>query len=300
MVLRWFRSDNCPPRRLPWVVLALVLAAGWSTSGLIFRHIEHASAPQVIFYRSLCLTFAVTAFVAWRYRIATPRAFRAVGWPGIVGALGLGLASVTFIMAIERTTIANISFLIAAAPFFVGVLAWTAMGEAMSRRTQAATAMAMVGVAAMVWEGFAFGTWDGNLLALACALLSSFYIVAVRFGQRIDMVPTVALSGVVAAVTAAAMTSSFAIGWHDLALCVLQGIFVSALCNGLFTLCARHLPAAELTVLSMIESVLSPIWVLIAFAEVPTGLTIAGGGIVLAAVAFQALRPAGQRRRHGA
>ena len=296
MVLRWFRSQS----RLPWVVLALALAAGWSTSGLIFRHIEHAAAPETIFYRSLCLTFAVTAFVASRYRVATLRAFRDVGWPGIVGALGLGLASVAFIMAIERTTIANISFLIAAAPFFVGVLAWVVMGEAMSRRTQIATTLAMAGVATMVWEGFAFGNWGGNLLALACAFLASFYVVAVRFGQRVDMVPTVALAGVVAAATAALMTETFAIGWHDLALCALQGIFVSALCNGLFTLCARHLPAAELTVLSMIESVLSPIWVLIAFAEVPTALTMAGGAIVLAAVAFQAFRPAGQRPRHPA
>ena len=148
-MLRWFKSDN----RLPWVIVALILAAGWSTTGLVFRHIEEADALQIVFYRSLTLSVAVTSFIAFRYRINTLRAFRAIGWPGLIGGAGLGFASITFIMAIERTTIANISFLIATSPFFVGLLAWIAMRETMGRRTILASAIAMLGVAVMVGEG---------------------------------------------------------------------------------------------------------------------------------------------------
>ncbi|MDE0045520.1 MAG: DMT family transporter [bacterium] len=292
-MLSWFRSES----RLLWVIVALVLAAGWSTTGLVFRLIEEAGALEVVFYRSLGLASAITSFVVFRYRINTLRAFRAIGWPGVIGGAGLGFASIAFIMAIERTTIANISFLVATAPFFVGALAWIVMREPMGRRTALASAIAMAGVALMVWEGFAGGSWEGNLLALACSLLASFYIVACRFGRGRDMVPSVAVSGMMACAAAALTADHLSISFHDLALCIIQGIFISAVCNGLFTLAARHLPAAELTVLSMVESVLSPFWVFLFLAEIPTLLTIIGGIIILAAISFQAFLPARDRSR---
>ena len=76
-----------------------------------------------------------------------------------------------------------------------------------------------------------------------------------------------------------------------------QGIFISAVCNGLFTLAARHLPAAELTVLSMVESVLSPFWVFLFLNEIPTLLTIIGGAVIMAAISFQAFLPSRDRSR---
>ena len=231
---------------LPWVILALLLAAGWSTTGLVFRHIEEADALQIVFYRSLTLSVAVTSFIAFRYRINTLRAFRAIGWPGLIGGAGLGFASITFIMAIERTTIANISFLIATASFFVGALAWIAMREPMGRRTILASVIAMLGVVIMVGEGFDGGGWDGNLLALACAIFVSFYVVAVRFGRGRDMIPTVAVSGMMAGTAAVLASDGLSISLHDFALCLLQGVFISAVCNGLFTLW-RPAPAGRRT-----------------------------------------------------
>ncbi len=295
-MLGWFRSES----RLLWVIVALVLAAGWSTTGLVFRLIEEAGALEVVFYRGLALASAITSFVAFRYRINTLRAFRAIGWPGVIGGAGLGFASVTFIMAIDHTTIANISFLVATAPFIVGALAWIVMRESMGRRTVLASAIAMGGVALMVWEGFAGGSWEGNLLALACALLASFYVVACRFGRGRDMVPTVAVSGMMAAAAAALTADHLSISFHDLALCLIQGVFISAVCNGLFTLAARHLPAAELTLLSMVESVLSPFWVFLFLSEVPTLLTIIGGAVIMAAISFHAFLPVRNRSRDDA
>ena len=291
-MLRWFQSDS----RLPWVILALMLAMGWSTSGLIFRNIELATAPQIIFYRGLCLTFAVVSFVVWRYRFFAVRAFVSTGKAGIAGAFGLGLASVAFISSMEHTTIANISFMIAATPFFAGGLAWLILRETMTPRTIITTLIAMCGVLVMVGEGFALGSLHGNLLALSCALLSAVYVVAARFGKGVDMIPTVAMAGAVAAGSTFLMMDSFAISLHDLALCALQGIFISALCNGLFTLCARHLPAGELTVLSLLESALSPLWVFLLLSEVTTTVTLIGGTVILSAVLLQAFWPGGPRR----
>ncbi len=283
----WFRSD----RRFVWTLLALLAAAGWSTSGLIIRLVEDATIMQSLFYRNMCLISAVTAFVYFRYRLNTFRAFRSVGWLGLIAGASLGAASVMFFVALELTTVANISFIIASAPFIVGALAWLIMREPMKRLTIVTAIIALCGIAIMVGEGFVSRQWAGNLAAIACVSFISIHVVAVRLGRGRDMIPTVALAGVFGAVFALGLIDGFAITLRDFLLCAAQGIFVSAICNGVFIICARHLPAAEITVFSMIESVLAPVWVFLALAEIPSSYTILGGFIILSAIALQAFWP---------
>ena len=283
--------------RSHWVFLALLLATGWSLSGLIFRMIEHANAPQIAFYRGIMLSTFLMSFVVMRYGRATPRAFRAIGKSGVAAGASLGIGSLFFLYAIENTTIANVSFVNAATPFIAAALGWVVLREAVARRTIVACSIAVVGVAIMVWESVAVGSWFGNLAALAGASLSAGYAVALRRGGGVDMMPAVVISGYLTAVAAVPLMGGFTITWHDLGFAALQGVVISAVCNVAFTYCARHFPAAELTLLSMIESVLSPFWVWLVLGETPYGAIIVGGAVVLAAVGIEALWPLRQRLR---
>jgi len=284
-----------PGNRSSWVLLALLLSVIWSLSGLIFRMIEDADAAQIVFYRGITLSTFLVGLVAFRYRRATGVAFRTIGWPGLAAGTCLGLGSVLFLFAITHTSIANVSFTNASVPFLTAGLAWVVLKEGVARRTVISCTLAVGGVAIMVWEGFAVGSWVGNLAALGAAFLMAGYAVALRRGGGVDMMPAVALSGYIAAVVVIPLMPSFDISWHDLALAALQGVVISALCNTAFAYCARHIPAAELTLLSMLESVLSPFWVWLVIAETPYGATIVGGAVVLTAVGFEALWPLRRR-----
>ena len=66
--------------------------------------------------------------------------------------------------------------------------------------------------------------------------------------------------------------------------------------HSLFTFGARHVPVAELTLLSLTELALAPIWVWLAVDEVPSGSTLIGGAIIITAIAYQALSGARRRR----
>lgn len=286
------------PTRVFWVLLALCLAVAWSMSGLIFRQIHDADASQIVFYRGISLSTAMMGFVLFRYRSRTAAAFRALGPVGWLSALTLGASSVFYLFAVQATTIANIAFLNAAVPFIAGALAWVLLRESMSRLTLTACAMALVGVAIMVWEGFAVGSWFGNLMALGAVVISGVYVVAIRYARGTDLIPAVAVSGFLAALMVVPLLPGYAISLHDLGFAMLQGVLISGLCNGLYTICARHLPAAELTLLSLLESVLSPLWVWLVINEVPSELTLVGGAVVLSAVALQAFwRPLFTSRR---
>ena len=284
------------------VRIVLLIAFLWSFSGLIFRHIEAAEPWEIIFYRSVGVALGVTIAVVIRYQGAVGEAFLRIGKPGLAAALCLSTASICFLQALHFTTIANISFLVAAHPFFAAALAWLLLKERVTLRTWIAAALALAGVLLMVLEGIAFGGALGNILGLGAAILSAGYAVALRFGRRVDMTPAVALSGVLALIFSAPLVVDFQISWHDLGLCLLQGMVISAICNSLFAYAARSVPAAELTLFTLLETVLAPVWVWLVIDETPTVLTLIGGTIILIAIlghAYRAIRRPSKTVRSG-
>ena len=73
------------------------------------------------------------------------------------------------------------------------------------------------------------------------------------------------------------------------------GFFQMGLAMVMFIHGSKHLPAAELTLLTMLEVILSPIWVWLLFNEHPGNWTLIGGSIIILGVMVQAI---GARRRH--
>ena len=85
-------------------------------------------------------------------------------------------------------------------------------------------------------------------------------------------------------------------------LCLLQGMVISAICNSLFAYAARSVPAAELTLFTLLETVLAPVWVWLVIDETPTVLTLIGGTIILIAIlghAYSAIRRPSKTVRSG-
>ena len=56
----------------------------------------------------------------------------------------------------------------------------------------------------------------------------------------------------------------------------------------LLTVGARLLPPAEVALLSLLEVVLGPLWVWLAYSERPTTATLVGGAVITAAIVVQA------------
>ena len=268
-----------------------MLAAGalLSIAGITLRHVESASGWQILFYRSLTFCIVVALWLTYRYRARVVRAFVAVGRPGLVVALSLGLGSTCYVFALLLTTVANALFLISAAPFMAAVLGWIVLRERVRPATWLAMTAALAGIAIMVLHGVQSGRLLGNLVALGTPVSFAIMLVTLRRAGNRDMLPAICLAGVVGASLGFAMSDTLVLSRHDLALCLFLGVFQYAGGFILITLGARHLPAAEVALLSLTEVVLAPIWVWMGVGEVPAAPTLVGGGIVLAAVVAQAV-----------
>lgn len=273
----------------------LVLGAGllWSMLGLIVRQIEVAGTASVVFWRSAGLVPVLWVFVHYRSRGQSLRAIYASGWAGIVGGLGLTMAYIGAIYALQTTTVANTVFLYSAAPFFAALLGWLILSERVMPETWAAMALAGVGIFVMIGGSFGGGRMDGNLAALSSALGFAVFTIALRRGHVADMMPAILvgafMSMAAAAIMAQATGQTLAAPPRDIAIALMMGAVNLAGGMILYTLGSKALAAAEQTLLSGIENILAPIWVWLVLGETTTAQTLMGGTMVLAAVMLNAV-----------
>ncbi len=285
--------------------VALCLAAGtiWSLMGLGLRQIEAASIWQILFWRSVGMIPVLLGFMWWTSRGRPLRALWAVGFAGVAGGLGLVLAFSGAIYAFQTTTVANAVLLFAASPFVAAVLGWLVLREAVRPSTWIAIAIAVFGMYLMVSDGLQTGAITGNLAALASAAGFGLFSVALRWGRVGDMMPVAFLGSIFSTLFAGAVLLAqgepIPASAHDMAVAFAIGFFVVALGMVLFTLGSRVVPAAELTLLSLVEVLLGPIWVWLALGETASRNTLIGGGVLLAGVVFNAVMGARGPRQEG-
>ncbi|MEE8534191.1 MAG: DMT family transporter [Alphaproteobacteria bacterium] len=264
--------------------LVVLAACVLSLNGLVLRHIEDASAWQILFWRASALTVAMCCLFLVRHRGRAMAELRRAAPSALVAAPFAGLASVCFIQSLTHTTVANTLFTLSAVPLLTAVLGWLILKEPVSRATWLAIAAAMAGIALMVADGFGSGALFGNVMALATAALFACYVIALRRGRGVDMLPSVCIAGVIAASIGGIVADDLVLSPRDTALCLLWGAVLSCAGHALFTLGSRFVPAAEISLLSLTEFVLGPLWVWLVVDEVPGTLTLAGGAVVLVVI----------------
>ena len=255
-----------------------------STSGIMLRSMDDANGWQVVLIRSLTFFITILTIMIFRYRRNTFAAYRAVGVSGIFAAILLGLGSVCYIFAMLNTSVANVVFIIGSAPLVTALIAWLFLKEKIGVWGLVAMITSVFGIGLMFLDGFISGGMFGNLMALLMVFMFAFYLLILRSKKHIDMIPATGLSGLITFAIAAVMVSDLDISLHDLVICMMLGSFQLGLGFLFLTLGTRFIPAAEVALFSMSESILNPLWVWIGVNEVPSNYTLAGSAVVLVSV----------------
>jgi drug/metabolite transporter (DMT)-like permease len=269
-------------------VYAALAALAWSTAGVLQRELSVGTATQVA-GRAFVAAFALLAFVAYSKRSGSGaiRAFASIGRAELAVAACTAVASGTFIVALNHTTVANVLFMQAVSPIAAALIAWAGLHESVSRRTGVAMVVALAGVGLMVGGP---GSSRGLGLALSVVMTLSFAlsVVITRHRRDISMGPAICLSQVLVLLVVAPFSHPGTIGGTDVPLIFALGAGQMGLGLAFLTISARLIPAAEVALITMLEVVLGPLWVWLALSEQPSTATLAGGAVVLAAVAIQA------------
>ena len=284
-------------RGLIFVFMAGVL---WSTVGLGIRMIDEATVWQILLYRSISLSLFLALVIYLRSRGNLIEVVKAAGLPGCIAGLALVGAYSGGIYGIQSTSVANAMLLFASAPFMAAILGWIFLREKVRKATWIAILFAILGIGIMVQDKTHAGAaLLGNLAALGSAFGFAVFTVALRWGRSGDMLPAVFLSGIFAIfITSSICLFSglpFQISVNDTSISMGMGVFQVGAGLVLYTLGSKTLPAAELTLLSLAEVLLGPLWVYLFLNEVATLNTLLGGLVLLLAIAGNAI--SGARRK---
>ncbi len=262
----------------------IISAISYSTAGLFTRIISTDISTM------LCLRgFFAAAFlflyliISYRGRIST--VIKMISLPAVIATVASALAMICNLTAYRNTAVANVVVIYSAAPFVSAALAWMVLRETFPRRTLVASLVALVGVAIMMGGSVVTGHLYGDVSAFAMTLFMSAMMVAIRSGAAIDMIPSAFLSAVASALLTAPFASVTSVSSTDLGYLAIFGVLQLGLGLLFLTEGSRRIPAAQAALIGSLDIPFAILWVWIAFSEIPPPLTIAGGGVVLVAVA---------------
>jgi drug/metabolite transporter (DMT)-like permease len=263
-------------------------AVCWSSGGLIARLVTTDAWTTNVWRGGSCAVALV--LVVWiTHGRGTAEQWRRIGWAGVGVAVCLTIASTAFILALARTSVANTLILMSVGPYVTGLLGWFLLRERVRFRTWVTMVVALGGAVVMVSSSYARGAVGGDLLALVMAGAFATATVLVRRHPAILMTPAAALGAGLTCLLALPMASPLTTAPRDIALLAFFGIGQFAIGFLLFTAGARMIPAAESSLIGMIETVLGPLWVWLALGENPGVASLLGGALILGALLTHAL-----------
>ncbi len=285
---------------------ALMVAAAvlWSSAGVVARLLERAQSFEVAFWRSFFAALSMVAILAFLHRGRAWKIMRASGWPGLLSGCMFCVMFTCFMLALMSTTVANALVVNSLYPVFAGLLGMAVLGARLPAYTWVAILAAVGGMVFMFAAGLGPGL-SGTLIAFGVPVAAAINVVTLRkWGREADLIPSVLLGGVLSALVTLPFALPFQANAHDLAWLAGLGMFQLALPCTLLVVASRHLPTAEVALLTLLEAVLGPLWAWLGVGETPGTPTLIGGGIVLLAIAgneFIALfGPAKMRRLRAA
>ncbi|MEQ8666402.1 MAG: DMT family transporter [Rhodospirillales bacterium] len=252
---------------------------------------------DLLFWRGLMLSLAMCSLIVIRER-RDMRAFLArFSWVVVVAAAISVAMYFFFINAITHTSAANALAILAATPLFAAIIGRVFYAESLSWFTWAAAVAVFVMIAFIVRDSLASGGGIGVFSALGAALSLASFFTLFRLHPDISRLQVFAISGAIAALVCYVMATPFDFDQRQITLTLILTIVFLPAATFLMTLGPRYLPAAEASLLILLESVFGPLWVFLVIGEIPSNTTLACGGAILVCVAWHSVMVNRRERR---
>lgn len=271
----------------------LMGATFMSFVGLLMRLIESADGFQILTYRSITLAGMIAVMACLKRKSSPLKFLRSLDRNDITMGLALSVAFTTYVFAMLNTSVASALFILSIAPLCAALMAWVWLGERPTKITLTAMGLAIIGVGLMVQDGAAQGRSLGNLYAFISAAAFALMLTLARRSRKTDVLGGTFMGGIfcigIGMICALLLGTGLGVSHHDLWLSLFMGGFTIGIGVGFVTWGTPYVPAAEVSLLVLLESVLGPIWVWLFVNEAMSSSEIIGGIIVLTAIAGQAI-----------
>ena len=235
----------------------------------------------MLFYRGAIPFLVVLSGLLFFYKKNFIKALINVGYVGIFYILSFSVCNITFIVSIQNTNVANTLIMIALAPMLSAILGAIFLKEIPDKKTWIAILITLFAVLYIFNDSLQIGNFFGNFMGLITASGLAINAVLIRSAKDRDLLPSAVIGKLCVAIFAFFFVDSFALNGADMIYIPLMCVICVALPFVLVTIAPRFIPAEEVNLFFLMETILGPIWVWLVIKEQPSLETIIGGTIII-------------------
>ncbi len=256
------------------------------TPDSLFIRLSNIETWGMLFYRGAIPFLVVLIGLLIFYKKSFLKVLFSMGLHGAFYTLTFSITNITFIISIQNTNVANTLIMIAMAPMLSAVLGGFFLKETPDKKTWTAILITFGSAVYIFYDSMQLGNFFGDLFGLITALGLAGGAVIVRSAKNKDLVPAAVIGKLSVAIFALFFVESFALVESDVIIVPLMCVMCVALPFVLVTIAPRYIPAAEVNLFFLLETILGPVWVWLIIKEQPTLETIQGGVIIILTIAI--------------
>ena len=256
------------------------------TPDSIFIRLSNIETWGMLFYRGAIPFLFVLIGLIFFYKKNLFKALIAIGYPGIFYVLSFSICNITFIISIQNTNVANTLVMIAMAPMLSAVLGSIFLKEIPDSKTWIAIIITLISVTYIFHDSIEMGNFYGDLFGIITAFGLACNAVIARYAKNRDLVPSAVIGKLCVAIFALFFVESFTLVEKDIIIVPLMCIMCVAIPFVLVTIAPRFIPAEEVNLFFLLETIIGPFWVWLIIKEQPSIETIQGGTIIILTIAI--------------
>ena len=262
--------------------LLAVLAAAmlWSTGGMFIKLVT-LNAIQISFFRSF---FAAIVFaILFRKTV-----FYANGFT-FLNAFTYAAVLVLFVISTKMTTAANAIFLQYTAPIYVLIFEPIINKTHYEKINIITIIICFLGMTLFFMGELTPGHLTGNLLALLSGVAFAAFLLGMRKNKNEYQFSAIFYGNILLMLICFPSLFDIRIlSITDFGMVSYLGILQIGIAYAIFSYGLKRVYAIEASLISMIEPVLNPVWVFLAYKEVPSFMAIVGGIVIITAISVRA------------
>ena len=209
-----------------------------------------------------------------------------VGYTGIFYTISFAICNITFLVSIQNTNVANTLVMVAMAPMISAILGGIFLKEAPDKKTWVAILITFFSAIYIFYDSIQLGNFFGDFMGFVTATGLAVNAVLVRSAKDRDLLPSAVLGKLCVAIFAFFFVESFDLVGNDMIYIPLMCVLCVAIPFVLVTIAPRFIPAEEVNLFFLLETIIGPIWVWMIIKEQPSIETVQGGIVIIVTIAI--------------
>jgi len=266
--------------------LLAFVAVMFITPDSLFIRLSNLDTWGLVFYRGIIPFVSVFFVMLLIYRLNFFKMLFMSGYHGIIYISTFSITNITFVVSIQNTNVANTLVMIATAPMLSAILGAIFLKEPPDKKTWISIIITFFAIIYIFSDSLRLGNFYGDILGFVTAIGLAVGAVTIRSAKTKNLVPAAVVGKLIVATFALFFIESFVLADQDLIIVPLMCILCVAIPFVLVTIAPRFIPAAEVNLFFLLETIIGPIWVWLIIKEQPSVEILQGGLVIIITIAI--------------